>query len=341
MPGSHRGDLFDAGGEAGRLMAEVDWSSTPVGPVDSWPASLRFAVRTVLVSRFPMVLTWGPDFLQFYNDAYAPLIGAKHPAIGEDIRLTLAEGWEALGPPIDRAMDDPRGVVAAGPAAAAGALRLPRGDLLHRLPRPGLRRRRSRGRDARRLHRDDRPDRRSATAAAAARPGDARAASLGDERTTVDRACARRSAATRSTSRSRLSTSRGPARRGSSRIAASGCDADLLPATVGRIRRPARGVPGGHRRAVGGPGHRGRRPPPRRQPRRRRPSACSWSGSAPTGHWTRSTARSTSSWPGSSRARSSTSGRSRRSAPGRSPSPSWTARRRPSSPTSATSSGRR
>src|SRR3712207_8016174 len=52
-----------------------------------------------------MVLTWGPDYLQFYNDAYAPLIGAKHPAIGEDIRITLAEGWDALGPPIAHAME--------------------------------------------------------------------------------------------------------------------------------------------------------------------------------------------------------------------------------------------
>jgi signal transduction histidine kinase/DNA-binding NarL/FixJ family response regulator len=101
-PGS--ADLFAGGGEAGRLMASFDWASTPVGPVETWPASLRFAVRTVLVSRFPMVLTWGPDFLQFYNDAYAPLIGAKHPAIGEDIRLTLAEGWDVLRPPIEHAM---------------------------------------------------------------------------------------------------------------------------------------------------------------------------------------------------------------------------------------------
>lgn len=103
--GADRGDLFAAGGEAGATMGAFDWASTMVGPVESWPASLRFAVRTVLVSKFPMVLTWGPDFLQFYNDAYAPLIGAKHPAIGADIRLTLAEGWEALGPPIARAME--------------------------------------------------------------------------------------------------------------------------------------------------------------------------------------------------------------------------------------------
>ena len=104
VSGPDVGDLFAAGGEAGRIMAAFDWASTPVGPVESWPASLRFAVHTVLVSRFPMVLTWGPDFLQFYNDAYAPLIGAKHPAIGQDIRVTLAEGWAALGPPIEHAM---------------------------------------------------------------------------------------------------------------------------------------------------------------------------------------------------------------------------------------------
>ncbi|WP_246064073.1 ATP-binding protein [Blastococcus colisei] len=102
--GPDRGELFAAGGEAGRLMAAIDWAATPVGPVESWPASLRFAIRTVLVSKFPMVLTWGPEFIQFYNDAYAPFIGAKHPAIGKDIRQTLAEGWDALGPPIAHAM---------------------------------------------------------------------------------------------------------------------------------------------------------------------------------------------------------------------------------------------
>jgi hypothetical protein len=78
--GTEGGDLFAVGGDAGRLMAAVDWAATPVGPAESWPASLRFAVRTVLVSRLPMVLTWGPDFTQSYNDAYAALIGAQPSA---------------------------------------------------------------------------------------------------------------------------------------------------------------------------------------------------------------------------------------------------------------------
>ena len=97
-------DLFAAGGEAGRLMASFDWSRTSVGPVETWPVSLRMAVRTVLVSRFPMIVCWGSDLLQFYNDAYAPVLGAKHPAIGKDIRLTQPETWDALRPPIEHAM---------------------------------------------------------------------------------------------------------------------------------------------------------------------------------------------------------------------------------------------
>ncbi|MGY1706745.1 ATP-binding protein [Geodermatophilus sp. SYSU D00697] len=105
LPGPGDAELFRDGGRNGRLMAAFDWSTTPVGPVAGWPASLRHAVRTVLASRFPMILAWGPGYTQFYNDAYATLIGAKHPgAIGDDLRVTLAEGWAALQEPVEHAM---------------------------------------------------------------------------------------------------------------------------------------------------------------------------------------------------------------------------------------------
>jgi signal transduction histidine kinase len=82
-----------------------DWASTPVGPVETWPQSLKALVRTLLSSRYPMVLTWGPSFTQFYNDAYSKLIGDKHPAaLGIDIRITLAEAWDTLGPMIHQVM---------------------------------------------------------------------------------------------------------------------------------------------------------------------------------------------------------------------------------------------
>ncbi|MEU5907024.1 ATP-binding protein [Micromonospora sp. NPDC047467] len=98
-------DLFTDGGDTGRLMAELDWAATPLGPVAGWSQSLRAAVRMVLSSRYPMLLLWGESFTELYNDAYAALIGDKHPAaLGDDVRVTLAEGWDVLGPLVHQAM---------------------------------------------------------------------------------------------------------------------------------------------------------------------------------------------------------------------------------------------
>ncbi|MGV9212995.1 ATP-binding protein [Micromonospora sp. RB23] len=100
-----RSDLFDDGGDTGRLMAELDWADTPLGAVSDWPQSLRSAVRMVLSSRYPMLLLWGDRLSQLYNDAYSALIGDKHPgALGDDVRVTLAEGWDVLAPLIEQAM---------------------------------------------------------------------------------------------------------------------------------------------------------------------------------------------------------------------------------------------
>ncbi|MEU9508031.1 ATP-binding protein [Micromonospora sp. NPDC048170] len=112
------GDLFADGGGTGRLMARLDWAATPLGPIDGWPQSLRSAVRMVLSSRYPMLLLWGDGFTQLYNDAYSALIGDKHPdALGGDVRVTLAEGWDVLAPLIDEAL-------ATGVASWVPALRL-------------------------------------------------------------------------------------------------------------------------------------------------------------------------------------------------------------------------
>ncbi|HWS31288.1 MAG TPA: ATP-binding protein, partial [Actinoplanes sp.] len=111
-------DLFAGGGETGRLMSACDWSTTALGPVGGWPQSLRAAVRTVLSSRYPMLLLWGPDLAQLYNEAYSALIGDKHPAaIGRDVRITLAEGWDVLEPLI-------RGAMTTGVASWVPALQL-------------------------------------------------------------------------------------------------------------------------------------------------------------------------------------------------------------------------
>lgn len=96
--------LFDLSVPAGRLMAATDWSATPIGPPEEWSATLRVLARSVQSSRYPMLLLWGEDYTQIYNDAYSELIGDRHPAaMGNDCRITLAEGWPVLEPLIEEA----------------------------------------------------------------------------------------------------------------------------------------------------------------------------------------------------------------------------------------------
>jgi PAS domain S-box-containing protein len=92
------------------MIAGVDWSSTPLGSAEAWPLELRTTLNLVLASRFPMVFWWGPDLTQFYNDAYLPIIGGKHPtALGQRAQDCWAEIWDVIGPQI-------AGVYDGGPA---------------------------------------------------------------------------------------------------------------------------------------------------------------------------------------------------------------------------------
>ena len=98
--------VLSGGGEMGALMRTVDWARTPVGPVTTWPQSLRTALSILLESRFPMYVAWGAAFTQFYNDGYRPILGStKHPmAMGRSTRETFAEIWHIIGPMFEGVM---------------------------------------------------------------------------------------------------------------------------------------------------------------------------------------------------------------------------------------------
>ena len=74
-----RARLFPGESEMSRRMRAFDWSATPLGPAEEWPQSLRSAVGFLLCSKAQIVLFWGPELISLYNDAYAPVYGAKHP----------------------------------------------------------------------------------------------------------------------------------------------------------------------------------------------------------------------------------------------------------------------
>ena len=91
--------LFDGPGRTGEALRAKDWSRTPLGPVETWSEELCAAIRTVLPSRIPMLLWWGPRLVQIFNDAYTPVLGDKYPdAIGQPGAECWAEAWDQLGP---------------------------------------------------------------------------------------------------------------------------------------------------------------------------------------------------------------------------------------------------
>ena len=85
-------------GEMTARVRAFDWAATPLGPMESWPQALRIAVGVCLSSRFPMFVWWGPQLVNIYNDAYVPILGAKHPeALGRPAQGTWSEIWDIVG----------------------------------------------------------------------------------------------------------------------------------------------------------------------------------------------------------------------------------------------------
>jgi serine phosphatase RsbU (regulator of sigma subunit) len=87
-------------GPEARALLAFPWATTPIGPADSWPEQLRVLVQVMLSSEFPMMIVWGNDYTQLYNDAFRPILGSgKHPgALGRSARETWAEIWDEIGP---------------------------------------------------------------------------------------------------------------------------------------------------------------------------------------------------------------------------------------------------
>ena len=111
MSGSQATTTFDAlfagPGEVRALCRSMDWGKTPVGPVQSWPPSLRTAVSICLDARMPMAIWAVPGLTLIYNDSYAGVLGpSKHPsALGRNARNVLSQMCKQLGPEVERVIE--------------------------------------------------------------------------------------------------------------------------------------------------------------------------------------------------------------------------------------------
>jgi signal transduction histidine kinase len=92
--------FLTGGGEMGEMIRKFDWSTTSLGPPEQWPVELKNMTSMLLTNAFPVLICWGPDYVQLYNDAFRPINGeSKHPqALGGSAKETYAEIWATIEP---------------------------------------------------------------------------------------------------------------------------------------------------------------------------------------------------------------------------------------------------
>lgn len=88
-------DFLEGPGELSNLIRSFDWASTPLGPIEHWPQSLKTITGFLVRSPIPIVLLWGPDGVMIYNDGFSVFAGGRHPdQIGQKVR----DGWPEVCP---------------------------------------------------------------------------------------------------------------------------------------------------------------------------------------------------------------------------------------------------
>ena len=102
-------DFLVGGGAMGALIRSKDWADTPLGPIEGWPRTLKTVVFLMLNSRYPMFVWWGRELINFYNDAYIPVLGGRHPtALGQPAGQIWGEIWDVIGPQTEIVMREGR-----------------------------------------------------------------------------------------------------------------------------------------------------------------------------------------------------------------------------------------
>jgi two-component sensor histidine kinase len=91
-------EFLNGGGEMGEALRAFDWSAAAaLGHPQGWPQALRTCLRIMLASRQPMWIWWGPQLINFYNDAYRFVLQNKHPAaLGRPAREVWADIWPQI-----------------------------------------------------------------------------------------------------------------------------------------------------------------------------------------------------------------------------------------------------
>tara|TARA_B110001454_G_scaffold219196_1_gene251410 strand:- start:25962 stop:27665 length:1704 start_codon:yes stop_codon:yes gene_type:complete len=90
------------------ICRKIDWSNHPLGPIETWPPTLKATLSIIFQNPTPMFLFWGPLSYCFYNDSYGPILGPHRAidAMGRPGHLVWADIWQTTGPQIQRVLQN-------------------------------------------------------------------------------------------------------------------------------------------------------------------------------------------------------------------------------------------
>lgn len=96
--------MTQANPDCGKLFRDLDWSATPLGPLDDWSVELKTLTNVMLGSLQPMLIVWGGSQTTLYNDGYAAMCGQRHPtAFGKSFKSLWHDIWDQVEPIISAA----------------------------------------------------------------------------------------------------------------------------------------------------------------------------------------------------------------------------------------------
>jgi two-component sensor histidine kinase len=94
-----------------QMVEAFDWSATPLGARETWPAELRFAAGLCLRASVPTAVYCGPGFHLVYNDNWAPVLRERHPAaLGRPAAEVWPDIWDLVRPSFEQVLASGEGV---------------------------------------------------------------------------------------------------------------------------------------------------------------------------------------------------------------------------------------
>lgn len=95
--------------EMAETVRAFNWARTALGPIEAWPETLLSLVNAALATRQPMLLMWGSEMVQIYNDAFVPILTNRHPAaLGQRGRELWEDVWPVVGEQLEAVLNEGR-----------------------------------------------------------------------------------------------------------------------------------------------------------------------------------------------------------------------------------------